>query len=208
MIQEAHGPGAGAGRRGRGRGRFAGPGGERGRERTTGEQRQQIAAWFAGRLPEEWFTGVATVEVDDDEIVVTGDLSPVELAADATDADRVVAEEARIGGFREDTRGYRMRIAEEAQHAFRRVVSWGAACGDTTRLFTTTSVPVMTRLRQPERAVLDTLIDGGVARSRSDALAWCVRLVARNEERWIADLRAAFEHVEQVRDQGPDSASG
>ena len=29
----------------------------------------------------------------------------------------------------------------------------------------------------PERRVLDTLIDAGVARSRSDALAWCVRLV-------------------------------
>jgi hypothetical protein len=148
------------------------------------------------------------VDVDDDEIVVVGALPPVELGTDAGDADRVVAEEARISGFREDTRGYRMRIAEEAQGAFRRVVSWGASCGDTTRLFTTTSVPVMTRLRLPERAVLDTLIDGGVARSRSDALAWCVRLVARNEERWIAELRAAFEQVEQVRDQGPASAGG
>ena len=196
------------GRGGGGRGRHGGPGGERGRDRTTAEQRQQIAAWFTGRLPEEWFSGAPTVEVDDDEIVVTGQLPPVELGAGATDADRVVAEEARIGGFREDTREYRMRIAEEAQHVFRRVVSWGATCGDTTRLFTTSSVPVMTRLRLPERAVLDTLIDGGVARSRSEALAWCVRLVARNEERWITDLRAAFEQVEQVREQGPDSADG
>jgi hypothetical protein len=145
--------------------------------------------------------------VDDDEIVVIGALPVVELSGDSTEADRVVAEEARIGGFREDTRGYRMRIADEAQQAFRRTVSWGASCGDSTRLFTTTSVPVMTRLRLPERAVLDTLIDGGVARSRSEALAWCVRLVARNEERWITDLRAAFEQVEQVREQGPESAA-
>jgi hypothetical protein len=57
----------------------------------------------------------------------------------------------------------------------------------------------------PERAVLDTLIDAGVARSRSDALAWCVRLVGRNEAAWIADLRVAFEQVETVRAQGPSS---
>ncbi len=194
------------GRRGRGRARFAGAGAERARERTTSEQRQQIAAWFTGRLPSEWFVSAPTVEVDDDEIVVTGTLPAVELASGAGDDEQAVAEEARIGGFREDTRGHRMQIAEEAQRAFRRVVSWGATCGDTTALFTTASVPVMTRLRQQERSVLDTLIDGGVARSRSEALAWCVRLVGRNEEQWISELRTAFEHVEQVRDQGPASA--
>jgi hypothetical protein len=42
-----------------------------------------------------------------------------------------------------------------------------------------------------------------VARSRSEALAWCVRLVGRNEDVWISELRAAFEHVEQVRSRGP-----
>jgi hypothetical protein len=98
-----------------------------------------------------------------------------------------------------------MRIADEAQRRFRRKVSWGATCGDTTRSFTTASVPVMTRLRMPERGVLDTLIDAGLARSRSEALAWCVRLVGRNEAEWIAELRSAFEHVENVRAQGPRS---
>jgi hypothetical protein len=72
-------------------------------------------------------------------------------------------------------------------------------------MFTTFSVPVMTRLRQAERQVLDTLVDGGVARSRSDALAWCVRLVGANQDTWLADLRAALRQVEQVRAEGPDT---
>jgi hypothetical protein len=174
-------------------------------ERTTGEQRQRIGAWFAGRLPEGWFTGPAAVEVDQDEILVVGELPAVGLGDGATDDERATAEAARIGGHREDTREQRMRIAEEAQAAFGRHVSWGAACGGTTAHFTTASVPVMTRLRLPERQVLDTLVDAGVARSRSEALGWCVRLVGANEDAWIADLRAAFRQVEDVRAGGPRS---
>jgi hypothetical protein len=194
-------------RRGRwDRGEFrGGRRGGRGRDRTTAEDRQQINAWFTGRLPGEWFTEAPQVEADDDEILVVGTLEPVELGADASDAERATAEAARISGFREDSRDHRMRIAEEAQHTFGRIVSWGATSGGTTAHFTTAGVPVMTRLRISERSVLDTLIDAGVARSRSDALAWCVRLVGRNEERWISDLRQAFERVEQVRREGPGS---
>ena len=59
-----------------------------------------------------------------------------------------------------------------------------------------------------DRQVLDTLIAAGVARSRSDALGWCVALVARNESEWISDLRAAFEQVEAVRSRGPATAQG
>ena len=174
-------------------------------ERTTTEQRQQIRAWFAGRLPEGWYTGPATVDVDHDEILVVGELPPVELPGESTDAERATAEAARVGGHREDTREQRIRIAEEAEAAFGRRVSWGATCGTTTGHFTTASVPVMTRLRMPERQVLDTLVDAGVARSRSEALAWCVRLVGANEDSWIADLRAAFRQVEEVRSSGPRS---
>ncbi len=173
--------------------------------RTTAEQRSQIGAWFAGRLPDGWFTGPADVTVDDDEILVVGSLPAPELAGTAGDGDRATAEAARIGGFREDSRHQRMQIADEAAHAFGRHVSWGAACGGTTHLFTTAGVPVMTRLGLSERAVLDTLIDAGVARSRSEALAWCVRLVGRNEQDWITELRAAFEQVEEVRRRGPAS---
>lgn len=190
------------GPRGRGRGR------SRGRERTGPEDRQQIAAWFAGRVPGDWFTGPPTVDADDDEVLVVGDLAPVELPGGAEEAARTTAEEARIGGFREDSRAHRIRIAEEAEATFGRFVSWGATCGGTTRTFTTATVPVMTRLGLSERAVLDTLVDGGVARSRSEALAWCVRLVGRNEQRWIADLRTAFEQVTEVRDRGPAAAGG
>jgi hypothetical protein len=181
-------------RRGRGR---------RAEERPTAEQRQRIAAWFAGRVPADWFTEPAQVTADADEILVVGSLAPVELPEGTTDEDRHTAARARIGGFREDSRDQRVRIAAEAEEQFGRTVSWGARCGDQLEMFTTASVPVMTRLRMPERHVLDTLIDAGVARSRSEALAWCVRLVATNEEVWITDLRRAFEHVEEVRSRGP-----
>jgi hypothetical protein len=100
-----------------------------------------------------------------------------------------------------------MRIADEAQPAFQRAVSWGAQCGDTKVLFTTAGVPVMTRLRLADRRVLDTLIDAGVARSRSDALAWCVRLVSEHEHDWIQSLRHAMASVEEVRARGPRGAS-
>ena len=61
----------------------------------------------------------------------------------------------------------------------------------------------MTRLRQPQRQVLDTLVDAGVARSRADALAWCVRLVGQHEDDWLAELRTAMESVADVRAKGP-----
>jgi hypothetical protein len=149
--------------------------------------------------------GASEVTVDNDEILVTGPLSAVELGEGATTGAASTAEQARIERFREDTREHRMRIAEEAQARFGRVVSWGATSGETTRLFTTANVPVMTRLRMSQRQVLDTLIDAGIARSRSEALAWCVELVGRNEAAWIEELRSAFAHVEEVRAQGPSA---
>jgi hypothetical protein len=51
--------------------------------------------------------------------------------------------------------------------------------------------------------VLDTLVDAGVARSRSEALAWCVRLVGEHEDDWLAELRQAMSHVAEVRAKGP-----
>lgn len=174
-------------------------------ERPTAEQRAEIKAWFTGRLPDDFYTGAPEVTVDTEEILVTGDLGVVELDKGATPAEVVTAEQARIERFREDTREHRMRIAQEAQGRFGRIVSWGASAGGTSRLFTTANVPVMTRLRMSQRQVLDTLIDAGVARSRSEALAWCVELVGRNEAAWIDELRDAFAHVEQVRSRGPAS---
>jgi hypothetical protein len=177
-------------------------------QRTTAEQRQQIKAWFTGRLPDGWYAENPQVTVDDDEILVVGKLPELTIDQGTSDEDKRTAEQARITRFREDTRDERIRIADEAQASFGRHVSWGAGVGQTSELFTTASVPVMTRLRIDDRQVLDTLIDAGVARSRSEALAWCVRLVGQNESSWIADLRSAFEQVEKVRAKGPGSDTG
>jgi len=170
----------------------------------------EIQAWFAGRLPDGWFTEPADVVVDREEITIVGTLPAPEVGSDGGDgagaaragAARAGAE-GRIKRFREQTRDQRIEIAREAEHRFRRKVAWGARCGGQDEMFTTLSVPVMTRLRQSERRVLDTLVDAGVARSRSDALAWCVRLTGEHADAWLAELRDALRRVEEVRSQGP-----
>ena len=164
---------------------------------------EELRGWFAGRLPEDWFTGPVEVTIDRDEILVVGTLVEPGLPTDATEEVAAAAKAARIEGFREDTRVHRIRIAQEAEHRFGRRVSWGARCGELERMFTTLSVPAMTRLRMSERLVLDTLVEAGVARSRSHALAWCVRLVAERQDEWLKDLRDALTHVEDVRAEGP-----
>lgn len=168
-----------------------------------GATQEELRGWFAGRLPEGWFSGPPEVTADREEILVVGTLPEPEVGEGAADAERSAARQARIDGFREETRHQRMRIADEAEERFRRKVAWGAECGGERRLFTTMSIPVMTRLRMPERRVLDTLVEAGVARSRSHALAWCVRLVGQNQEQWIKDLREALVKVEEVRSGGP-----
>src|SRR6266487_4127358 len=107
----------------------------------------ELAGWFAGRLPADWFTGAPSVEADRDEILVVGKITEPELPPDSSAEARSAAQEARVSGFREDTRGHRMRIADEAERRFGRKVSWGVAAGDSTVLFTTQAVPAMTRLR-------------------------------------------------------------
>jgi hypothetical protein len=170
-------------------------------ESSTAEH--EVRGWFTGRLPGDWFTEPAEVVLDREEIAIIGTLPGPEVAEDAPEAERSAAADGRIRRFREQTRERRIEIAREAEHKFGRKVSWGAACGGRKTMFTTLSIPVMTRLRQPERRVLDTLVDAGVARSRSDALAWCVRLVGKNADSWLAELRGALRRVEQVRAEGP-----
>ena len=164
---------------------------------------EEIRGWFAGSIPADWFTGSPAVSIDREEILVIGDLPDPDLPADAGAAERAAARAARIAAFREESRGVRVRVASEAEHRFRRKVSWGATCGGERILYTTLGLPVMTRLRQPERTVLDTLVDAGVARSRSEALAWCVRLVGEHQREWIDELRHAMKAVEQVRTRSP-----
>jgi hypothetical protein len=147
----------------------------------------EIRKFFEQKVPGAWFTGTPDVQTDDDEILCVGELAPG----------------SAVEEFREATRRERMAIAGEAESLFRRTVSWGVTRDGVTTLFTTLSTPVMTRLRLSERAVLDTLIDAGVARSRSEALAWCVKLVARHQSDWLAELREALVGVERVRAEGP-----
>ena len=161
------------------------------------------AAWLAGRLPDGWFTGPAEITVDRDEITVVGALPAPDVDAGADDATRAATEAGRIARWREETRAERMAVADAAEARYGRKLAWGARVGDTVEVFTNLSVPVMTRLRQPERRVLDTLVEAGVARSRADALAWCVRLVGGNADSWLGDLRLAMEAVEKVRAEGP-----
>ena len=163
----------------------------------------EIRGWFAGRIPDDWFTGPVTVDGDREEILVTGELADAKVDAKASDAEKAAARSSRVEGFREDTRPARMRIAADAEHRFGRKVSWAVAIGGESHAFTTASVPVMTRLRMKERGVLDTLVDAGVARSRSEALAWCVRLVGDNESAWIETLRGALGAVKEARGKGP-----
>ena len=151
--------------------------------------------WFHGRLPEAWFSAVA-VTVDREEILVVGTLA-------GADDVRGAEAEGRIGRFRSETKAERIEIALEAQARYQRKVSWGVRLGETEALFTHVAAPVMTRLRQPERRVLDTLVDAGVARSRSDALAWSVRLVGQHADDWLGQLRDAMAEVDKLRGEGP-----
>jgi hypothetical protein len=190
--------GRGRGRRGEGRGEGRGRGRRGGWQVADLPSAEDAPAWFAGRLPDGWFDDVE-VSVDREEIVVIGSLA----ASGSEQAPSGAEAEGRIGRFRSETREQRIEIALEAEGRYQRKVSWGARLGDTTMLFTHVAAPVMTRLRQPERQVLDTLVDAGVARSRSDALAWSVRLVGEHADEWLGQLRDAMAEVDKLRGEGP-----
>jgi hypothetical protein len=172
---------------------------------TDNDTTAAIRGWFTGRLPEEWTQAAApTITVDREEITVVLTIPEPTVGDEATDAERSAARAGRIKAFREDTRDRRIELAREVEHRFDRKVAWGVTSGERSELFTHLAVPVMTRLRQPEREVLDTLVEAGVARSRAHALAWCVRLTGEHAEEWLAKLRTAMEQVQEVRDAGPD----
>src|SRR5437016_2265136 len=179
-------------------------GGHWGRGRPEVPDATDAAAWIAGALPDDWFISAPNVSIDRDEIIIVGQLAEPRLDEGASDADRAAAEQGRISSFRESTRDKRIQIARQLEHRYRRNVAWGAVSGGTRELFTTHSAPVMTRLRQPERQVLDTLVDAGVARSRSEALAWSVRLVGQHAEAWLGELRQAMGAVDELRKRGPE----
>src|SRR5688572_29111970 len=121
---------------------------------TTATLQDAVAGWFAGRLPDGWFAGPAEVAGADEEILVVGPLDGPELPEGSEEGAREAARPAPVKRCREDTRQARMRIADDAERLFGRKASWGASVGSTRRLFTTVNVPVMTRLRMPDRQVL------------------------------------------------------
>ena len=161
--------------------------------------KDEIRGWLTGRIPEDWAASVAELQMDEHEVLLTLRLKDVENVEGDLEAARL----GRIQQFRNDTRDDRIRISQEAQRKFGRVVSWGAECGEVRQLFTHLALPVMTRLRLPEREVLDALVDAGIARSRAHALAWCVALVRQHQSDWFTELKQAMESVARVRAQGP-----
>ncbi len=165
-----------------------------------GELTDQIARWFSEQIPMGWFESTQ-VDADEHEILVVGKLG----GPTASDGAKDVTEAIRR--FRESTRQDRIEIASRAEQLFNRKVSWGVELDGTTKMFTGLGVPVMTRLRLRERALLDTLVSTGVARSRSEALAWCATLVASKQKEWIEDLKQAMRQVEEVRERGPVTSS-
>ena len=167
----------------------------------TDEAVERVRGWFTGRLPEEWRGDDWGITVDREEITVI--LQIADVTSEGSEAEVSEARAGRAKAFREETRSQRMKIAREAEHRYDRKVSWGVKVGPYDELWTHVAAPVMTRLRQPQRLVLDTLVDAGVARSRSEALAWCVRLVGQHEEDWLGELRTAMSHVADVRSKGP-----
>jgi hypothetical protein len=171
-------------------------------ERTV---RDEVARWFASHLPADVYGGPLQVRVDREEILLVGPVPEPDLPGGTSSGVRNAACAAEVHRFREATRDIRSAVAAEAEHLFGRKVSWGATCGPVQVLFTSLSVPVMTRLRLNEREVLDVLVDASIARSRSEALAWCVRLVGQHESEWLGELQEALRHVEKVRTAGPKS---
>jgi hypothetical protein len=166
---------------------------------------ETATSWFTEALPNDWFTDLRAL-VDRDEIMVIGSLQPTagpsgEGAPDHIEPDPT--ELAHIQKFREATRDARVSIAQRAEQTLGRKVAWAATCGSSHVIFTHLSVPVMTRLRMPERQILDTLVGAGVARSRSDALGWCVRRVAQHQHDWLAELSEAISAVSEIRTRGP-----
>ena len=157
----------------------------------TANNHTKLADLINPMMPGGWFEGLPELTVDNDEILIVGTLA----VAGPGDGDS--------GAFRKATRAARMEIADRVQLATGRSVAWGVTTSDDTTVFTSMGVPVTTRLRINEREVLDTLLAAGVAKSRSEALAWCVRFVAQKETSWLQELRTSIESVTRVRAEGP-----
>ncbi|MBK9714511.1 MAG: hypothetical protein IPO81_24855 [Kouleothrix sp.] len=159
----------------------------------------ELQSWLKERLPADLVAGMPEIAIYDDEVIVTVPLATGALGAELAGDERRQAEQRLIVQRREETRPLRMKLARELQARLGRPVAWGMRAGETELMFTTRSVPVMTRLGRAERDVLDTLVAAGVADTRSSALAYAVRAFAAEHADWLAEVRTAIAQVEQVR---------
>lgn len=158
-------------------------------------QTAEIQTWLAEQLPHELTAAPPEVRLYDDELVVTLQVAPP--AADNGDEGEL--EQRLIARLRETSRPLRMQLARDLQHRLHVPVAWGMRCGATETIFTSRTVPVMTRLNRREREVLDTLVAAGVAETRSAALAYTVRAFAEAHGEWLDEVGIVIEQVQQVR---------
>ncbi|HZD22618.1 MAG TPA: hypothetical protein VE569_04360 [Acidimicrobiia bacterium] len=170
----------------------------------------KITRWFTGRIPADWFEAAPEVEVDPDEILVVGELAePPEPETGSSDREREALIRDHAQRFREATRQRRVELSAEAEVEFRHKISWGVRCGSVEVLFSPLEAPARTRLGIRERKVVDQLIASGVARDRSSALAWCVRMVGeagRHESEWPLPSEQTDTFVSDAPDQSLTAA--
>lgn len=140
-----------------------------------GDRLEAVNSWFAERLPAAWLSRPAEIELDREEVLV---VLPLAAASDPAT-------------FRDATRDTRIELARQAENRFGVKVSWGTVKGGDRHLFTTLRSALTVPVAMPERRVLDALVAAGVATNRSEAVAWCIRLVGRHESDWLRDLRDA-----------------
>ena len=75
------------------------------------------------------------ITVEDDQIVVVGALPDKDLPATSSPEEKEGAAAGRIARFREETRGQRIGIAQEAEERFHKYVTWGTKLGGVTKRF-------------------------------------------------------------------------
>ena len=164
----------------------------------------EITGWVSGALPPDLYQGPPSIDVDVDEILVVGDVGAPEVPEGLDAQGTTAAEQARIARFREETRDRRIAVARQAEARYGRPISWGATAGATTERFTSVHARIATRLGLDHRKVLDRLVAAGIAKSRGQALAWCVDLVQKNEEAWLTRLKEALDTLGQTAADSPN----
>ena len=161
----------------------------------TDETRERVAGWFAGRLPQEWQATPAQITIDREEITVRLSIPDVEWARTQTAARSRGAGRPGQGVPRGDPRqadGDRPR----GRAPLRRQGVVGTAGRRGRRRAQRALDP---RRRAGDDPAAPAAADGPghprrrrVARSRADALAWCVQLVGQHEDDWLTELRDAW----------------